>query len=205
MHPDTLSRRTVTFVNIAHALDHFVLLIYPTAVIAIAAERGLDYGALIGLATGAFVAFGLFSLPMGWLSERFGRRNLLAAFFGGCGLACLGISTATTETGFAVWLFVLGVFSAIYHPIGGAMLVTHARRLGRDLRLERGLGEFGCRVGIRRDRHRRGDAGLAGGFRGSWLGLPCGGGGFPRPGSGRWRRVAPSGREPPGSFPFRVR
>src|SRR5687767_2725818 len=70
MHPDTLSRRTIAFVNVAHALDHFVLLIYPTAVIAIAAERGLDYGALIGLATGAFVAFGLFSLPMGWLSER---------------------------------------------------------------------------------------------------------------------------------------
>jgi MFS family permease len=133
MHPDTLSRRTIAFVNVAHALDHFVLLIYPTAVIAIAAERGLDYGALIGLATGAFVAFGLFSLPMGWLSERVGRRNLLAAFFGGCGVACLGISTATTEIGFAAWLFVLGVFAAIYHPIGGAMLVTHARKLGRDL------------------------------------------------------------------------
>jgi MFS family permease len=133
MHPDTLSRRTVAFVNIAHALDHFVLLIYPTAVIAIAAERGLDYSALIGLATGAFVAFGLFSLPMGWLSKRLGRRNLLAAFFGGCGVACLGISMTATETGFAVWLFVLGVFSAIYHPIGGAMLVTHARQLGRDL------------------------------------------------------------------------
>lgn len=133
MHPDTLSRRTVAFVNIAHALDHFVLLIYPTAVIAIAAERGLDYGALIGLATGAFVAFGLFSLPMGWLSKRLGRRNLLAAFFGGSGVACLGISMTATETGFAVWLFVLGVFSAIYHPIGGAMLVTHARQLGRDL------------------------------------------------------------------------
>ena len=70
----------------------------------------MDYGALIGLSTGAFVAFGLFSLPMGWLSERAGRRNLLAAFFVGCGCACLGISTATTQIGFAVWLFVLGVF-----------------------------------------------------------------------------------------------
>src|SRR3954449_3941785 len=85
MSSGLLSQRTVIFVNLAHALDHFVLLIYPTAVIAIAAERGLDYSALIGLATGAFVAFGLFSLPMGWLSGRFGRRNLLAAFFGGCG------------------------------------------------------------------------------------------------------------------------
>jgi hypothetical protein len=34
MSPEHLSRRTLLFVNIAHALDHFVLLIYPTAVIA---------------------------------------------------------------------------------------------------------------------------------------------------------------------------
>ena len=87
MPPATLSRRTIVFVNIAHAFDHFVLLIYPTAVIAIAAERGLDYSALIGLSTGAFVAFGLFSLPMGWLADRFGRRNLLALFFLGYGAA----------------------------------------------------------------------------------------------------------------------
>lgn len=133
MQSDILSRRIVVFVNVAHALDHFVLLIYPTAVLAIAAERGLDYGTLIGLATGTFVAFGLFSLPMGWLAERFGRRNLLGIFFGGCGLACLGISTATSPVAFAAWLLVLGVFSAIYHPIGATMLVTHARRLGRDL------------------------------------------------------------------------
>ena len=39
MDAASLSRRTILFVNIAHAFDHFVLLIYPTAVIAIAAER----------------------------------------------------------------------------------------------------------------------------------------------------------------------
>jgi MFS family permease len=133
MSPDLLSRRTVIFVNLAHALDHFVLLIYPTAVIAIAADRGLDYATLIGLSTGTFVAFGLFSLPMGWLADRYGRRNLLGLFFAGCGLACLGVSSASTPTAFAVWLLVLGIFSAIYHPVGTAMLVTHARRLGRDL------------------------------------------------------------------------
>ena len=70
MTSETLSRRTVLFVNIGHALDHFVLLVYPTAVIAIAAEVGTTYAELIGLSTGAFVAFGLFSLPMGWIAER---------------------------------------------------------------------------------------------------------------------------------------
>lgn len=128
-----LSRRTVVFVNAAHALDHFVLLIFPTAVIAMAPELGRDYGALIGLATGAFLAFGLFALPMGWLAERTGRRNLLAAFFLGCGFALIGLSQASTPFAIGAWLFALGVFSAIYHPIGSAMLVSHATRLGRDL------------------------------------------------------------------------
>ena len=144
MSPDLLSRRTIAFVNIAHALDHFVLLIYPTAVIAIAAERQLSYASLIGLATGAFVAFGLFSLPMGWLADRMGRRNLLAIFFGGGGIACLGLSTASSPVMFGIWLFVLGVFSAIYHPIGSTMLVSHTSQLGRDLGINGVWGTLGA-------------------------------------------------------------
>ncbi len=144
MSADLLSRRTIAFVNIAHALDHFVLLIYPTAVIAIAAEQQLPYASLIGLATGAFVAFGLFSLPMGWLAERIGRRNLLGIFFGGCGVACLGLSTANSPITFGIWLLILGMFSAIYHPIGSTMLVTHARRLGRDLGINGVWGNLGA-------------------------------------------------------------
>lgn len=144
MTPDLLSRRTIAFVNIAHTLDHFVLLIYPTAVIAIAAERQLSYASLIGLSTGAFLAFGLFSLPVGWIADRMGRRNLLGIFFGGCGIACLGLSTANSPVMFGIWLFVLGVFSAIYHPIGSTMLVTHTSHLGRDLGINGVWGNLGA-------------------------------------------------------------
>jgi MFS family permease len=133
MPPDQLSRRTIIFVNIAHAMDHFILLVYPTAVIAIAADRGLDYPTLISLATGAFVAFGLFSLPVGWVADRAGRRNMLAVFFIGYGASCLGMATAGSAVALAGWLLVLGIFAAIYHPVGSTMLVTHARQLGRDL------------------------------------------------------------------------
>ncbi|TXM88883.1 MFS transporter, partial [Methylobacterium sp. WL122] len=144
MSPEDLSSRTLRFVNVAHALDHFVLLIYPTAVIAIASQTGLGYGELIGLATGAFVAFGLCSLPMGSLADRFGRRNMLAVFFFAYGLSCLGVASATSTTAFAVWLCVLGLASAIYHPVGSSMLVTHARRLGRDLGINGVWGNFGA-------------------------------------------------------------
>src|SRR5918998_6715318 len=144
MSPNLLSRRTIAFVNIAHALDHFVLLIYPTAVIAIAAEQQLSYASLIGLSTGAFVAFGLFSLPVGWLADRLGRRNLLAVFFLGCGAACLGLATAGSPLSLALWLTLLGMFAAIYHPVGSAMLVSHARRLGRDLGVNGVWGNLGA-------------------------------------------------------------
>lgn len=144
MDAEILSSRTLRFVNVAHGLDHFVLLIYPTAVIAIAAQTGLSYGELIGLATGAFVAFGLCSLPMGWLADRFGRRTMLAIFFFGYGLSCLGVASAADPTAFAVWLCVLGLASAIYHPVGSAMLVTHARRLGRDLGMNGVWGNVGA-------------------------------------------------------------
>ena len=144
LSPESLSRRTLAFVNLAHALDHYVLLIFPTAVIALAAERGLPYGELIGLATGAFVAFGLFSLPVGWVADRVGRRNLLGLFFVGCGAACLGLSTAGTPVAIALWLLALGAFSAIYHPVGSAMLVSNARQLGRDLGINGVWGNLGA-------------------------------------------------------------
>lgn len=144
MNPETLSKRTLLFVNAAHALDHFVLLIYPTAVIAIAVQSSLSYAELIGLATGAFVAFGLCSLPMGWLSDKFGRRNMLAVFFIGYGLSCLGVASADRPATFAGWLLVLGVASAIYHPVGSTMLVSHARQLGRDLGVNAVWGNLGA-------------------------------------------------------------
>jgi MFS family permease len=144
MTPETQSRRLIFFINVGHAFDHFLLLVYPTAVLAITAETGLPYPALIGLSTGAFVAFGLFSLPVGWLADRISRRNLFGIYFLGYGAAALGIATAHSPAAFTLWLLVLGIFSAIYHPIGTAMLVAHARRLGHDLGVNAVWGNLGA-------------------------------------------------------------
>ena len=135
---------TLRLINLAHALDHFILLVYPTAVIAIARETALDYGDLVTLSTGAFVAFGVFALPAGWLADRYGRRALMAAFFLGSGVSCLAIALAQGATSLAITLFVMGVFSAIYHPVGTAMLVSSATRLGRDLGVNAVWGNLGA-------------------------------------------------------------
>jgi MFS family permease len=136
--------RTILFVNWAHALDHFVLLIFPTAVIAIAADLHRDYSHLIWLSTGAFVAFGLFALPVGWLADRFGRRALLTWFFFGYGASCLLVAASPTFVALAAALLLLGIFSAIYHPIGSAMIVASAPQLGRALGINGVWGNMGA-------------------------------------------------------------
>ncbi len=141
---EAAARRTVAFINLAHALDHFVLLIYPTAVIAIAAKTGLAYSELIALSTGAFVAFGALSLPAGFAARKWGRRNMLAVFYFGIAVACAGLATAETAFDFTVWLLLLGCFAAIYHPVGSAMLVANATHLGRTLGVNGVWGNMGA-------------------------------------------------------------
>jgi MFS family permease len=138
------SRRLVVgFLNWAHALDHFVILIYPTVVIELAAIYGRSYATLIALSTASFVAFGLFSLPAGWLGDHWSRRNLMLAFYVGCGLSLIAAAFAPSLTVLAIALFSLGTFAAIYHPVGTAMIIEHAKERGRTLAFNGVCGNLG--------------------------------------------------------------
>jgi len=140
-----LSRRrlAIGFLNWAHALDHFVILIYPTVVIELEVVYGRSYSTLIALATASFVAFGLFSLPAGWLGDRWSRRNLMVAFYVGCGVSLIGAAFAPSLTMLAVALFALGIFAAIYHPVGTAMIVENATVRGRTMAFNGVCGNLG--------------------------------------------------------------
>src|SRR4029077_11159356 len=83
-HEVRARRRSIAFLNWAHAIDHFVLLIYPTVVIGLEVIYQRPYSELIALSSAAFLAFGIFSLPAGWLADRWSRRNMMAAFYIGC-------------------------------------------------------------------------------------------------------------------------
>jgi MFS family permease len=126
-------QRAIGFLNGAHALDHFVILIYPTVVIELATVYGRSYSELIALGTASFTAFGLFSLPAGWLADRWSRRNMMVAFYLGSGLSLVAAAFSPSLTVLAAALFALGVFGAIYHPVGTALLLENATQRGRTL------------------------------------------------------------------------
>jgi MFS family permease len=136
-------RLAIGFLNWAHALDHFVILIYPTVVIELEVAYGRSYSELIALSTASFIAFGLFSLPAGWLADRWSRRNMMAAFYIGCGLSLVGAALAPSLWMLAVALFALGIFAAIYHPVGTAMVVESAVQRGRTLAFNGVCGNLG--------------------------------------------------------------
>src|SRR5664280_1192784 len=120
-------RRSIAFLNWAHALDHFVLLIYPTVVIGLEVIYQRPYAELIALSTAAFVAFGVFSLPAGWLADRWSRRNMMAAFYIGCGVSLVGVAAAI-----ASWLgwraaFLVPALVCIATGIAYVMLVPDDR------------------------------------------------------------------------------
>ena len=140
---DADTRRTIGFLNWAHAIDHFVLGIYPTVVIGLEVVYGRPYSELIALATAMFVAFGVFSLPAGWLADRWSRRNMMAAFYIGCGLALAVCAAAPNLPVMAAALFVLGVFAGIYHPVGMAMLIEISQARGRTLAFNGVCGNLG--------------------------------------------------------------
>src|SRR6195952_1307009 len=96
--------RQIVFINTAHTITHYSLLILPTAVLAMAVPGGLfgeSYGPILALATGMFVLYGLLSLPQGWLAQRFGRKALMTAFFLGTGISLMAAGAAHSPVALA--------------------------------------------------------------------------------------------------------
>ena len=104
-------KATALLLNAGHALDHLFLLIFATAVATIAAEWRLAWQDLMPYAAGAFVMFGLGSLPAGRLGDLWGRRAMMIVFFAGMGCSALFIATATGVWHLAAALTIMGAFA----------------------------------------------------------------------------------------------
>ena len=135
------------FLNFGHTLDHLLMLIFPTVVLAIGVEYGRPYSELLPLALGGFIAFGACSLPAGWLADRWSRGGMMTVFFIGIGASTMATGLAQTPVQIAVGLTFIGVFAAIYHPVGIAMLVSNVpENLGRVLGVNGVWGNVGVAV-----------------------------------------------------------
>jgi MFS family permease len=130
--------------NVGHFMDHLFTLIFATvAALALHREWGLGYADLLKYATPGFFAFGLFALPAGWLADKWSRDGMMGVFFVGIGIASIATAFARTPFEVGLGLFVVGVFAAIYHPVGLAIVVEKWRNTGMRIAVNGVWGNLG--------------------------------------------------------------
>ena len=140
----TRDRVHFLMLNIGHFLDHLFMLVFATvAALALSRDWGLGYGELIAYATPGFFAFGLFALPAGWLADRWSRDGMMVVFFAGVGAAAIGTGFAETPLQIGIGLFVIGMFAAIYHPVGLAIVTAKWRNTGMRIAVNGVWGNLG--------------------------------------------------------------
>src|SRR5256886_12239516 len=135
--------RVINFVNAAHFIDHCSMLIFAAAVIVMGPALGMAYSELLPYATPGFVAFGAGSLVTGWLGDRWSRRHMMVIFFVGIGLSMISVGFVQTPLQLGAALLSIGIFASIYHPVGTAMIVSYADKLGREMGINGVWGNLG--------------------------------------------------------------
>jgi MFS family permease len=135
--------RVIGFVNAAHFIDHYSMLIFAAAVIVMGPALGMTYSELLPYATPGFIAFGAGSLLTGWLGDRWSRRHMMVIFFLGIGVSMVAVGLVQTRLQLGAALLSIGLFASIYHPVGTAMIVSYADRLGREIGLNGVWGNLG--------------------------------------------------------------
>ena len=122
------------FLNVGHFVDHLFMLIFAKAAFSAGLDFGLArdgaYAEMIPYGVPALVLFGACAPIAAHLADKWNRGGMIAVFFFGVGAASIATSFATSPLEIGLGLGVLGIFAAIYHPVGIAMVVQGGGNVG---------------------------------------------------------------------------
>ena len=124
------SRATVVFSCLGHLYIHLCTAFFFVIVLSLESVWQRPYHELIELWTLGSLMVGVVALPAGMLGDRLGASRLMVAYFLGMG-GCAVAAGLTESPDALMWCLAgMGVFAAIYHPVGIPWLVrnTGARR-----------------------------------------------------------------------------
>src|SRR6185312_6809682 len=116
-------------------------------VLVIAPALHLPYNSLIALWTVGAMLIGLGSPISGWLADRVGETKVLILCFLGLGTSAVLCGFAQNATQLQAALALLGLSGSIYHPVGFAWVVKHARVRGRAIAATGFAGSVGVALG----------------------------------------------------------
>ena len=131
------------YLNISHFIDHFIMLIFAKAAYGAGREFGLGYEEIIVFGVLGFILFGAAAPIASILANKYSRSVMMVIFHFGIGISAIICSFASTPWELSIGLGLIGVFAAIFHPVGIAMLLKNSKKLGYRLGINGVFGNMG--------------------------------------------------------------
>ncbi len=123
------------------------MLVFPALVLPLAASLNMDMAQVLQLSFPQYLLFGVTALPWGLAGDRIGGKSLMLLMFFGSGLS--GLAAAfwiDSPQLLSVALAGLGLFSAIYHPIGLGLISKGVSQLNLAMGYNAVFGGLGLVV-----------------------------------------------------------
>ncbi|MGD1878201.1 MAG: MFS transporter [Kiloniellaceae bacterium] len=137
------ARLALLFSCLGHAYMHLFTAFYFVIALSLESDWGVPNHELVKLRALGSLLVGLAALPAGWLGDRWSAPGMMAVFFIGLGISGIACGLVSSTTALMLGLAAVGLFSAIYHPVGIAWLVRSARARGMALAINGIFGSLG--------------------------------------------------------------
>ena len=120
------ARMAMIFSSVGHFYIHMMTAFYFVIVLTLVVEWDQPYSELLQLWTIASALLGLVAIPAGRLADRWSVRGMMVLFFIGMGISSIVCGLVSTQLALLMALSGIGIFGAIYHPVGIPWLIRSA-------------------------------------------------------------------------------
>lgn len=141
MNPD--EKRVMRLTTTSHGLVHLFEGVLPPLIPLMVVQFQTDYFTLGLIVTVFSYAFGLGSLPAGFLSDRIGPRILITTFLLGAGALSIAVWPVNSLWSYGAIMGAIGLLCSVYHPASNALISHTIRERGRAYGIHGIAGSLG--------------------------------------------------------------
>lgn len=138
-------RPELFYSSAGHMLMHMMTAFYATIVLQLAKDWQIGFPELITLWSLGAILIGAAALPAGWLADKWSSPGMIVVMFFGMGVSSIlcGFAPKGDVTWLTVGLAGIGLFAAIYHPVGIPWVMRTAGQQGASLGINGIFGSAG--------------------------------------------------------------
>lgn len=139
-------RKILGLTTSSHSLVHMYEGVLPPLIPLLVGEFSTDYFHLGIVVTVFSYAFGLGSLPAGYLSDRVGPRRLITLYLFGAGFLSVCILPVGSLWTYGILMGLIGLFCSTFHPASNTLISHGIREKGRAFGINGIAGSLGIAI-----------------------------------------------------------